>query len=183
LSGAYPALHDLRAQGVVKAIGIGVNEAEICTRFAHETDMDIVLLAGRYSLLEQPALTEFFPLAMRKNIDVLLGGVFNSGILATGNTPDARYNYSPAPPDIRARVDRIAACCEAFGLPLRIAALHFAAAHPVVKSVVLGAVTPQEVTDNIAAMTATIPAALWHALKAEGLLAPDAPTPDAAHAH
>ena len=118
------------------------------------------------------------PLAVRKGIGLMLGGVFNSGILATGAVPGARYNYRPAPPDILARVERIERVCRAHGVALADAALRFPLGHEAVASVVLGGVTPLEVERNIASLAAPIPAALWSDLKAEGLMRSDAPTPD-----
>lgn len=177
MNGAYRALEKLRASGAVKAIGVGVNEAEMCERFARAGDFDTMLLAGRYSLLEQPALTSFMPLALEKGIGLMLGGVFNSGILATGPVPTAKYNYNPAPPEIRARVAAIQAVCERHGIPLRRAALHFPLGHPAVASLVMGAVSPAEVEDQIAELNSPVPAALWAELKAEGLLGADVPVP------
>lgn len=177
LAGAYPALERMRAQGVIKSIGVGINEADVAARFARETDIDSVLLAGRYSLLEQPALDEFLPLALEKRIGVMLGGVFNSGILATGAVAGAQYNYKPAEADVLARVRAIETICAAHGVPLRIAALHFALAHPAVTSVVLGGVAPGEMADNVAAMMHPVPAALWADLKTAGLINAAAPTP------
>ena len=177
MDGAYRALDRLRTDGTVKAIGVGVNEAEMCVRFAKAGDFDAMLLAGRYSLLEHPALDEFLPLAQAKGIGVMLGGVFNSGILASGAVPGAKYNYAPAPDHILERVGRIEEVCRAHGVPLATAALHFALGHPAVSSVVLGAVTAGEVNRNLAAMAATVPAALWSDLKGEGLLAADVPVP------
>ncbi len=177
MDGAYRALERLRAAGAVKAIGVGVNEAEMCERFARAGDFDAMLLAGRYSLLEQPALASFMPLAIEKGIGLMLGGVFNSGILATGPVPGARYNYKPAPPDIMARVAALAAVCARHGVPLRRAALQFPLGHPAVASLVMGAVSPGEVADQIAELAAPVPAALWAELKAEDLLATDVPVP------
>jgi D-threo-aldose 1-dehydrogenase len=177
MNGAYRALEQLRSEGAVKAIGIGVNEANICVRFANAGDFDAMLLAGRYSLLEQPALDEFLPLAQAKGIGVMLGGVFNSGILATGAVPGAYYNYKPAPEEIMARVARIEQVCRAHDVPLVDAALQFALGHPAVSSVVLGAETPEHVHSNLRSMTRPIPQSLWGDLKAEGLLNPQAPTP------
>jgi D-threo-aldose 1-dehydrogenase len=174
---AYPTLERLRASGVVRSIGVGVNEADICARFARDTDIDSVLLAGRYSLLEQPALDEFLPLAQARQISVMLGGVFNSGILATGAVPGAKYNYRPAPEDVLQRVAAIEAICRRHDVPLRVAALQFALAHPAVTCVVMGAVKPAEVTENIAAAASPVPAALFADLKAAGLLNAAAPTP------
>jgi D-threo-aldose 1-dehydrogenase len=180
MNGAYRALSRLRDEGVLHAIGVGVNESEMCERFARAGDFDTMLLAGRYSLLEQPALASFLPLAQKKNIGVLLGGVFNSGILATGAVPGARYNYQPAPPEMMARVGRIETVCRSHGVQLPDAAMQFALAHPAVTSLVLGAVTPQEVRRNVASLASNIPDALWRDLRAEELLPVDAPTPRAA---
>jgi D-threo-aldose 1-dehydrogenase len=171
------ALAQLRADGAVTAIGIGVNEAEMCIRFAHAGDFDCMLLAGRYSLLEQPALDTFLPLAQEKGIAVLLGGVFNSGILATGAVPGARYNYRSAPPEVLEHVRRIERVCGAHGVALADAALQFPLGHEAVASVVLGAVSPDEVRRNVEGMCRRIPAALWSELKSEGLLSEAAPTP------
>ncbi|WP_460448086.1 aldo/keto reductase [Alsobacter sp. SYSU BS001988] len=177
MEGAYRALDELRRTGFAKAIGVGINEADVASRFLREGDFDVVLLAGRYSLLEQPALTEFLPLALEKKVGVLLGGVFNSGILATGPVEGAKFNYAPAPEHIMERVRRIKAVCVRHGVGLRSAALAFAAAHPAVISVVIGAVRPEEVRFNAADMAADVPSELWSDLKREGLLAEGAPTP------
>src|SRR6266853_396333 len=177
MAGAYVALDRLRSEGVVAGIGIGVNEAEMCVRFAQAGSFDTMLLAGRYSLLEQPALAHFLPLAQQRGIGVMLGGVFNSGILATGAVKGAKYNYQDAPPEILAKVARIERVCTAHGVALPTAALHFALGHPAVASVVLGAETPQEVERNVAGLSSAVPAALWSDLKAERLLDPDAPVP------
>ena len=176
MEGAYKALDSLRAAGAVKAIGVGINEAEVCERFARAGDFDVMLLAGRYSLLEQPAAESFLPLALEKKIGILLGGVFNSGILATGAVKGAKYNYIPAPPEILDRVRRIEAVCRRHRVPLRRAALAFALAHPAVISLVLGAVKASEVKANIAEAAKPVPADLWKELKAEGLLSPAAVT-------
>ena len=177
MDGAYRALEKLRAAGAVKAIGVGVNEAQMCERFARAGDFDTMLLAGRYSLLEQPALTSFMPLALEKGIGLMPGGVFNSGILATGPVAGAKYNYQPAPPEILARVAAIEAICARHGVPLRRAALQFPLGHPAVASLVMGAVKPEEVADQVTELSAPIPAALWTELKAEGLLGADVPVP------
>ena len=176
MAGAYRALDHLRSQGTVKAIGIGVNEADMCERFARAGDFDVMMLAGRYSLLEQPALTSFLPLAVEKKIGILLAGVFNSGILATGAIEGATYNYQAAPPDILAKVNQIAAVCRSHGVTLRQAALAFALAHPAVVTLMLGAVKPAEIEANVADAAVHVPAALWTDLKAQGLLDAAAPT-------
>jgi D-threo-aldose 1-dehydrogenase len=177
VAGAYKALDRLRADKTISAVGVGVNEADMCMRFAQACDIDCVLLAGRYTLLEQPAAAAFLPLAVKRNIGVMLGGVFNSGILATGAIAGAKYNYQPAPPDILAKVAKIEAVCKRSDVKLFDAALHFALAHPAVASVVLGGVTAQEVAAQIASLGAVIPPALWRDLKAAGLLVQDAPVP------
>ena len=177
MTGAYVALDRLRAEGVVAGIGIGVNEAEMCVRFAQAGSFDTMLLAGRYSLLEQPALAHFLALAQRQGIAVLLGGVFNSGILATGAVRGAKYNYQDAPPQILARVADIERVCDAHGVALPTAALQFALGHPAVVSVVLGAQSPQEVERNVAALSSQVPSVLWTELKAQHLLDVDAPVP------
>ena len=177
MNGAYRALYCLRDEGVVRAIGVGVNESEICERFALAGNFDAMLLAGQSSLLEQPALVSFLPLGQRRGIAVLLGGVFNSGILATGAVPGARYNYREAPPDTMARVRAIEAVCTSHDVGLADASLQFALSHPPATSVVLGAVTPVQVQRNLGSLSAPIPAALWLDLRAVGLLPADAPTP------
>ncbi|MGY4402570.1 aldo/keto reductase [Bradyrhizobium sp. USDA 3315] len=177
MEGAYVALDKLRSERVVKGIGIGVNEAEMCVRFAKAGTFDTMLLAGRYSLLEQPALAEFLPLAQAKDIGMMLGGVFNSGILATGAVAGAKYNYKDAPPDVMQKVAAIDRVCRAHNVALPTAALHFALGHPAVASLVLGAQKPQEVERNVAALSSPAPAALWRDLKNEGLLDQHAPVP------
>lgn len=178
MEGAYPALERLRAEGVVKGIGLGVNEADMCVRFAEAGDFDTMLLAGRYSLLEQPALDVFLPLALRKGIGVMLGGVFNSGILATGAVAGARYNYAAPPGSVIEKVRSIEAVCARHMVPLAHAALRFPLGHPAVSSVVLGAVSPTEVERNLQALDTVIPQSFWDDLKAAGLLAARAPTPE-----
>jgi D-threo-aldose 1-dehydrogenase len=177
MTGAYVALDRLRGEGVVAGVGIGVNEAEMCVRFAQAGSFDTMLLAGRYSLLEQPALAHFLPLAQQQGIGVMLGGVFNSGILATGAVPGAKYNYQDAPLHILKKVAKIQRVCDAHGVALPTAALHFALGHPAVVSVVLGAQNPLEVERNVAALASKVPSALWTDLKAQYLLDADAPVP------
>ncbi len=172
MAGAFRALSRLRDEGVVRAIGLGVNEAEICVRFAERCDIDCVLLAGRYTLLDRSAAEIFLPMAEARGIGVMLGGVFNSGILATGAIPGARYDYAEAGPDIRAKVEHITGICARHHVALPVAAMHFARAHPAVSSVVLGAVNPREVERNLAGWSAPVPAALWAELVSAGLIPP-----------
>lgn len=177
MDGAYPALAELRSQGVVGAIGLGVNDWTVAEDVARVADIDCVLLAGRYTLLEQEALASFLPLCVEKKISIVAGGVFNSGILATGPTPGAVYNYASAPPAILDRVAMLERVCKAHGVPLAAAALRFPFAHSAVATVVVGARAAAEVATNNALLAHPIPAALWGDLKAERLIAVDAPTP------
>jgi D-threo-aldose 1-dehydrogenase len=177
MEGSYRAVHELRSQGVIKAVGLGLNESDTTVRFVKAGDFDCVLLAGRYSLLHQDALDEFLPLAERKGIGVILGGVYNSGILATGAKPGAHFNYVPAPPEVMDKVARIERVCEAHGVPIAIAALQFALGAPAVASVILGGVSPEEVKRNMTAIKTEVPAALWSDLKAERLLPETVPVP------
>ena len=177
MKGAYIALEKLRSEKVVNAIGFGVNEADICVKFALAGDFDVAMMAGRYSLLVQSGLSQFMPVALEKKIGVMLAGVFNSGILATGAVSGARFDYMPAGPEIMARVRKIQAVCAAHGVSIRQAALQFPMAHPAVVSIVLGAVTPEEVASNAADAGKKVPASLWSDLKTAGLLDPSALTP------
>lgn len=177
MDGAHKALVELRDQGVIAGIGIGTNDIVYAAKFLREGDFDCMLMAGRYSLLEQPALAEVLPLALEKNVGVMLGGVFNSGILATGPVAGATYNYTPAPPQILDKAARIEKVCGSHGVALATAAMHFALGHDAVASVVLGAVKPEEVARNVAAMSEGVPEGLWSDLKAEGLLDAAAPVP------
>ncbi len=177
MSGGYKAMEALKASGDITAIGAGVNEWEVCQRLTELGDFDCFLLAGRYTLLEQAALNSFLPICEERNIGIVLGGPYNSGILATGAVEGAIYNYHPAPPEILARVAAIGRVCDAHGVSMASAALQFPLAHPAVVSVIPGAVSPDEVTRNIATLEAEIPGAFWDDLKSEKLLHPDAPTP------
>jgi D-threo-aldose 1-dehydrogenase len=176
MGSGYKAMIELRDQGVIKAIGGGINEWEVCQTLAERGDFDLFLLAGRYTLLEQEALTSFLPLCEKRGIGIVLGGPYNSGILATGAKPGAYYNYEAAPPEIVDRVNRIEAFCKAHGVKLIEAALQFPLLHPSVVSMIPGGQKVAEVEGNRAILDAKIPAALWRDLKAEGLMRKDAPT-------
>ena len=178
MEGAYRALDKLRSEKTVAAIGFGINEADTCVRFAWAGDFDVAMMAGRYSLLIQSGLAEFLPLALEKKMGVMLAGVFNSGILATGAVPGAHFEYAPAPQEITDRVRKIEAICAAHGTSIRRAALQFSMAHPAVVAVVLGAVSPEETQANAADAADKVPAGLWSDLKSAGLLDPAAPTPE-----
>jgi len=177
MNGAYRALHVLRAAGLIKAIGVGVNDWSILERFAADGDFDCFMLAGRYTLLDHTALDTFMPDCARRGIGVLMAAPFNSGILATGARPGATYFYQPAEPDIAARVARIEAVCARHGVAIASAALQFPLAHPAVASVVTGMGNPREAAENLAHCRAAIPGALWEEMKHEGLIAPNAPVP------
>jgi D-threo-aldose 1-dehydrogenase len=177
MAGGYRALDELRASGAIKAIGAGINEWQVAENLARTGEFDMFLLAGRYTLLEQEALTSFLPLCEEKKIGVVIGGPFNSGILATGVKSDAHYNYGPAPEEVKERVRRVQQACKTLKVRLPEAALRFPLGHPAVVSVIAGAQRASEVRRNAAMMNAKIPAALWRTLKAEALLREDAPTP------
>jgi D-threo-aldose 1-dehydrogenase len=177
MAGGYKALVKLRDGGAIKAIGAGINEWEIAERLAREGDFDVFLLAGRYTLLEQDALTSFLPYCTEKKIGVVVGGPFNSGILATGPKPGAFYNYAPAPEAIRERVRRIEAICKSHEVKLAQAAIRFPLSHPAIVSVIPGGQKPTQVQNNAELMNAKIPPALWRDLKTAGLMRADAPTP------
>jgi len=177
MEGAYRALHELRAAGVVKAIGVGVNDWSILERFAQDGDFDCFMLAGRYTLLDHTALDTFLPDCARRGVGVLLAAPFNSGILAMGARPGATYFYQPAEPDIASRVARIEAVCVRHGVHIAAAALQFPLAHPAVVSVVTGMGNPREAAENLAHCRADIPGAFWDEMKHEGLVAANAPVP------
>ncbi|SDO88044.1 aldo/keto reductase [Lentzea jiangxiensis] len=178
LSQAYPALEELRSQGVVRAIGVGMNQWEMPERFVRETDVDVVMLAGRYTLLEQPALPSFLPACAERGVSVVACGVFNSGLLSKPVVPpDAKYDYEDAPPELVARARAIASVCDRHGVTLPEVAIQFALGHPAVVSVVIGSRTAAQMTSNAARFSASIPAGLWDELKSSGLLGEEVPTP------
>lgn len=176
LTGAYRALADLRAQGVIGAVSAGMNQSAMLTRFAREADFDCFLLAGRYTLLDTSGLADLLPVAAERGISVVAGGVYNSGLLADPR-PGAMFDYAPAPAELVERALAIRAVCERHGVPLRAAAIQFPLGHPAVASVVIGARSVAEIDDNVAMFTHPIPEALWSELKAEKLLGEEVPTP------
>jgi D-threo-aldose 1-dehydrogenase len=177
MEGAYPALERLRAEGVVRAIGVGVKGADVCLRFARAGNFDAFMLAGGYTLLEHAALDELLPHCERNDIAVIVASPFNSGILALGAVAGATYFYQVASPEIVARVQRIEAVCRRHDVPIGAAALQFTLAHPAVVSAVCGYRTRTEVDTNLRWSSQPLPAALWADLKAEQLIPADAPTP------
>lgn len=181
IDGAYKALDSLRGSGAIKAVGAGMNQSEMLAEFARNGVFDCFLLAGRYTLLEQGALRELFPLCQQRNISIIAAGVYNSGILADPRA-NAKFNYTDAAPELIERALGIEAICAAHGVPLKAAAMQFAAAHPVVASTLTGAREPAEITENLDMYAFPIPGELWSALKEAGYLAEDAPVPMSARA-
>lgn len=177
-SSGFKACDELRSSGAVKAIGLGVNETASVLEVAQEFDLDCSLVAGRYTLLNHEPLHEFFPEMLRRNIAIIAGGVYNSGILAEGSKGDAitrTYDYQMAPEAIVRRVEALEAVCARHGVDLPTVATQFVYAHPAVTSVVQGALTVQHVEHNVAAISRPVPAALWDELKDAGLIPADAP--------
>ncbi|WP_223830859.1 aldo/keto reductase [Streptomyces venezuelae] len=176
LTEAYPALEQLRAEGVVRAVGVGMNQTAVPTRFVTDTDIDAVLLAGRYTLLDQSGLAELLPAARRRGVSIVAGGVFNSGLLADPR-PGATYDYAAAPPETLARAVRLREICERHGVPLRAAAARFPLGHPAVAGVLIGLRSAAEATDAADLLAHEIPPALWDELRREGHLPATAPDP------
>jgi D-threo-aldose 1-dehydrogenase len=179
LQGAYPALCRLREQGLIRALSVGMNGAEMLVRFARDAEFDCFLLAGRYTLIDLSGLNELLPLCLEKGISIILGAPYNSGILATGARPGAKFNYADAPPELMEKVRRMEAVCARHGVPLKAAALQFPLGHPAVATVIPGARSPEEVEENFRMMSHPIPPACWQELRSEGLIPPEAPLPAA----
>lgn len=177
MDGAWRALSNLREQGLVKAIGVGVNEWEVCHAALERHDFDCFLLAGRYTLLEQDALDEFLPLCEERGTAVVVGGGFNSGIFATGAREGAKYNYAPAPPEVKDKVAKTESVCAEHKVPLPAAALQFVVAHPAIPSFIAGTRTLEQLRQNIKWFGFPIPAEFWTDLKGRGRPRADAPVP------
>ncbi|MCH5676608.1 aldo/keto reductase [Streptomyces gilvus] len=173
---AYPALERLRSEGVVRAIGAGMNQSAALARFVRETDVDAVLLAGRYTLLDQTSLADLLPAAAERGASVVAGGVFNSGLLADPR-PGATYDYTTAPPALVERALELKGVAERHGLPLRAAALRFPFGHPAVAGVLVGARSAAEVRDAAAMLAEPVPEALWQDLFPAGVPVPGRPSP------
>lgn len=180
LDGAYRAIAKLREQGAIRGVSAGMNQWEMLADFARAADFDCFLLAGRYSLLEQDSLDELLPLCAEKNIGILAGGTYNSGILAKGSQPGATYNYGDAPPEIIARAQQLEQVSLRHGVDIKAAASQFVLAHPVITAVVPGTRRPERVKENFDLLKVAIPAAYWAELRAERLLHPEAPVPEGA---
>jgi D-threo-aldose 1-dehydrogenase len=175
-AGAYQALQRLRSSGAIRAIGVGMNQAEMLTRFVREVDLDCVLLAGRYTLLDQSGLRTLLPMCAKRGVSVIIGGVYNSGILADPR-PGAQYDYRPADPDVLGLVMQLQTVCRRHYVPLKAAAIQFPLGHPAVACVIVGARTPLEVEDNLRMFHYPIPSEFWADLKRAGLLDRAVPTP------
>jgi D-threo-aldose 1-dehydrogenase len=171
----FPALAELRDEGVVRAIGAGMNQVGMLTRFVRRLDIDVVLVAGRYTLLDQSAMTELLPACVQRGVGAVVGGAFNSGLLADPSS--GHYDYAQAPPQLVRRAQAMEAVCAVHGVSLPAAALQFPLGHPAVVSVVVGARSPEEVTAGARAFAGPVPPALWHDLRAAGLLDAGVPVP------
>ena len=169
LGGAYAALDQLRCEGTIRAVGIGMNQAPLLEWFVERADLDCVLAAGRYSLLDTAAADGLFPACQRRGVPVLAAGVFNSGILADPR-PGATYDYTPAPPGLLDRAQRIRVVCGRYGVPIGAAAIRFVLRHPAVTAVVVGARDATEVIEDVNYLTAAVPAELFDELAAEHLM-------------
>ncbi|MCY7303110.1 MAG: aldo/keto reductase [Thermoleophilia bacterium] len=176
LAGAYAALDQLRSEGSIGAVGAGMNQAEMLARFAREGNFDCFLLAGRYTLLDQGGLAELLPLCVARNIAIIAGGVYNSGLLADPR-PGARFDYEPASAALVARAVQLREVCDRHDVPLKAAAIQFPLGHPAVATVVIGARSPAELIENVSMFRHPIPGELWGELRAEGLLPEEVPTP------
>lgn len=177
IKGAYSALDKLRSQGVISAVGAGMNQAEMLARFARAGGFDCFLLAGRYTLVDHTGLKELLPLCVEQRIGIILGGPYNSGILATGARPGAKFNYADAPPGILEKVRRVEEVCARHSVPMRAAALQFPLAHPAVVSVIPGARSVAELEENFRLMSHPIPADFWAELRKRKLIPDQAPVP------
>lgn len=177
MQSGYNALVKLRDQKVIKAFGAGINEWQVAETLTRAGDFDIFLLAGRYTLLEQESLESFLPLCEERGVGIVIGGPYNSGILATGAKQGAMYNYERAPQEILDRVKKIEAVCRKHKVKLPQAALRFPLFHPSVVSVIPGGVSPKEVAANVNTLSVKLPKGLWKDLKAEGLMHPAAAVP------
>jgi D-threo-aldose 1-dehydrogenase len=176
LAEAFPVLRQWRDEGVVGAIGAGMNHAAPLARIVREADVDRVLLAGEYTLLDHTGLDELLPLCAETGVRVVAAAVFNSGILADPSD-DATFFYSPAPPELLDRARKMQAVCARYDIPLAAAAMQFPTGHPAVDTVLVGMRSPDEVAANVAAFNMPIPTDLWRELKSEGLIDPEVPTP------
>lgn len=176
VEGCYRALEELRAQKMIRGIGAGLNDAGAAIRLIEATDLDCLMIAGRYTLLEQGPAADLLPLAARRNVSLIVGAPFNTGILATGAVENARYNNRPAPPNILEKVRRMQAVCDAFAIPIAAVALQFPLGGPMISAVVPGMGGRADVERNLRLMRTPVPEALWLEMQRAGLLAETVPT-------
>ncbi len=174
---AYPVLEQLRSEGIVKAIGVGINQWQMLRDFVAAGDFDYLLLAGRYTLLEQEPLSDLFPACAQRGTKIVIGGPYNSGILATGARSGATFNTRVAPPGVLEQVRRKETICGRYNVPLPAAAIQFPLAQPLVVSVIPGARSVAELKQNLTYLRQSLPTALWSELRSEGLVAAEAPLP------
>jgi D-threo-aldose 1-dehydrogenase len=177
MAGAYRALDELRSRGLIGAVGAGMNQAEMPARFARAGKFDCFLLAGRYTLIDHTGLEELLPLCVEKGIGIIIGGPYNSGVLASGARPGAKFNYADAPPAVLEKVRKVAAICDRHAVSMKAAALQFPLAHPAVAAVIPGARSVSELEENFRLLREPIPADFWAELRQEGLIPPEAPIP------
>ncbi|MSR81480.1 MAG: aldo/keto reductase [Candidatus Latescibacteria bacterium] len=177
INGAYPALDKLRSQGVIRAVSAGMNQWEMLARFAREGRFDCFLLAGRYSLLEQEAMDELLPLCLEKQIGIMAGGTYNSGILAKGAQAGSKYNYADAPPQIIEKARQLEEVAARHQVSIKAAASQFALAHPAITTIIPGTRQPSRVDENFELLSEKIPAAFWDELKERELIRREAPVP------
>ena len=177
VDGAYRVLSDLRSAGHIRGVGVGINDADVATRFMREIDLDVVMLAGRYTLLDLSALSECLPTADQRGVGVVAVGVFNSGILAKGTQSGATFDYEAAPENVLTKARAIEAVCSKHQVPLAAAAVQFPLAHPAVVSIVLGMSRPDSVARSVDFLSTQFPPSFWTDLKARELLPADVPTP------
>ena len=178
MNGAYKAIQKLKEEKVIKAIGVGLNDADICAKFANEGDFDCMVLAGRYSLLEhESALNEFFPIVDKKNIGIILAGIFNSGILAKGIGDNITYNYDKIPNHIREKYIIVSEVCDRYNVPVPAAALQFSYANKLISSMILGMDRVEQIKQNISFFNHSIPDDLWKELIEKKIIDERCPTP------
>jgi len=178
MNGAYKAIQKLKEEKVIKAIGVGLNDADICAKFANEGDFDCMVLAGRYSLLEhESALNDFFPIVDKQNIGIILAGVFNSGILAKGIGDNVTYNYDKIPNHIREKYIILSEVCDRYNVPVPAAALQFSYANKLISSMILGMDRLEQIKQNISFFNHLIPEDLWKELIEKKIIDERCPTP------
>lgn len=174
---AFPALNQLRREGRIQAVGAGMNQSEMLVRFAREGNFDCFLLAGRYTLIDHTGLKELLPLCVKKQISIIIGGPYNSGILATGARSGAKFNYADAPADILEKVRKVEEVCLRHRVPMKAAALQFPLAHPAVAAVIPGVRSVAELEENFRLISEPIPGDFWTDLRKRRLLPEEAPVP------